>query len=78
MGKLTHDVLQMGVTSPGVDIVLTIKEKCIRGIGTIANMTETLNKMAPNLKATKFCWDFFMNDAGTYIVVTIVYYVYYM
>ena len=55
MGKLTHDVLRMEVTSPGVDIVLTIKEKCIRGIGTIANMTETLNKMAPNLKATKFC-----------------------
>jgi len=55
MGKLTHDVLRMGVTSPGVDIVLTIKEKCIRGIGTIANMTETLNKMAPNLKVTKFC-----------------------
>ena len=55
MGKLTHDVLRMGVTSPGVDIVSTIKEKCIQGIGTIANMTETLNKMAPNLKVTKFC-----------------------
>ena len=78
MGKLTHDVLRMGVTSPGVDIVSTIKEKCIQGIGTIANMIETLNKMSLNLKATMFCWDIFMNDAGTYIVVTIVYYVYYM
>ena len=55
MGKLTHDVLRMEDMSPGVDIVSTIKEKCIQGIGTIANTTETLNKMAPNLKATKFC-----------------------
>ena len=55
MGKLTHDVLRMEDMSPGVDIVSTIKEKCIQGIGTIANMTETLNKMALNLKVTKFC-----------------------
>ena len=55
MEKLTHDVLPMGVMSPGVDTVSTVKEKCIQGIGTIANMTETLNKMAPNLKVTKFC-----------------------
>jgi len=55
MGKLTHDVLQMGVTSPGVDIVSTIKEKCIQGIGTIANMTETRIEMAPNFKVAKFC-----------------------
>ena len=55
MGKLTHDVLRMGVTSPGVDIVSTIKEKCIQGIGTIANMTETRIEMAPNFKVAKFC-----------------------
>ena len=59
MGKLTHDVLRMGVTSPGVDIVSTIKEKCIRGIGTIANMTETRIEMAPTSKSLSFIETFY-------------------
>ena len=55
MEKRTHDALPMGVMSPGVDTVSTIKENCIQGIGTIANMTKTLIEMAPNLKVAKFC-----------------------